>query len=226
MVFAAYQLKRKLPSDPQYFYENWHTPEEFGAIRANHIKRAANFTKENIKLVKTTGIKGQRRKNPITGKLFKYGDLSEDGSKVFSSYNDNLILKNGCSRELWYGLDAFEKNKESQLLYYQNNFFKIALARAKKRTKGKDVLFNITAAYLESIFPGDNRCPVFGVEFERGGEGDERNNSPSLDRIVPELGYVEGNVVWISNRANILKRDATWEELQRVAEWLKSVTPE
>jgi hypothetical protein len=59
-----------------------------------------------------------------------------------------------------------------------------------------------------------------------GGEGDDRNNSPSLDRIVPELGYVEGNVVWISNRANILKRDATWEELQRVAEWLKSVTPE
>jgi len=32
--------------------------------------------------------------------------------------------------------------------------------------------------------------------------------------------------VWISNRANILKRDATWEELQRVAEWLRSVTPE
>jgi hypothetical protein len=59
-----------------------------------------------------------------------------------------------------------------------------------------------------------------------GGEGDDRNNSPSLDRIVPELGYVEGNVVWISNRANILKRDATWEELQRVAEWLKSVAPE
>jgi hypothetical protein len=59
-----------------------------------------------------------------------------------------------------------------------------------------------------------------------GGEGDDRNNSPSLDRVVPELGYVEGNVVWISNRANILKRDAAWEELQRVAEWLKSVTPE
>ena len=62
----------------------------------------------------------------------------------------------------------------------------------------------------------------------RGGGSDEnsRNDSPSLDRLAPELGYIEENVVWISNRANILKRDATWEELQRVAEWLKSMTPE
>ena len=218
MVFRSYQLKSRLPSDTQYFYENWYSPEAFKA-------KTESANERTKKLTKATGIKGLRRKNPITGKLFKYGDLSEDGSKVFSAYNDHYRLNDGYSRELWYGLEAFEKVKEAQRIYYQKNFFIVALARAKRRTRGKDVLFNITAPYLESIFPKDNLCPVFGVELERGGEGDERDNSPSLDRIIPKLGYVEGNVVWISNRANILKRDATWEELQKVASWLKSIVP-
>ena len=46
--------------------------------------------------------------------------------------------------------------------------------------------------------------------------------SCEVDRIVPELGYVEGNVVWLSHRANRIKDDATLEELERIVEWLKS----
>lgn len=47
----------------------------------------------------------------------------------------------------------------------------------------------------------------------RGG----KNNSPSLDRIRNELGYVRGNVIVISNRANRLKSDASIEELRDIA---------
>ncbi|WP_145960516.1 hypothetical protein [Novosphingobium meiothermophilum] len=42
-------------------------------------------------------------------------------------------------------------------------------------------------------------------------------NSPSLDRIEPELGYVPGNTIVISNRANRLKSDATIDELRAIA---------
>ena len=41
-------------------------------------------------------------------------------------------------------------------------------------------------------------------------------DSPSLDRIVPELGYVKGNIRVISNRANHLKSDATLEEHRKI----------
>lgn len=44
-------------------------------------------------------------------------------------------------------------------------------------------------------------------------------NSPSLDKIVPELGYVKGNIVVVSLRANQIKSDATIEELQAVAKF-------
>jgi hypothetical protein len=47
-----------------------------------------------------------------------------------------------------------------------------------------------------------------------------------LDRIIPELGYVKHNVVFISNRANSIKNDATERELYDVADWLHERTKE
>jgi hypothetical protein len=43
-------------------------------------------------------------------------------------------------------------------------------------------------------------------------------NSPSLDRIRPERGYVPGNVRVLSDRANRLKSNLTYEELVQLSE--------
>ena len=43
----------------------------------------------------------------------------------------------------------------------------------------------------------------------------------SLDCIIPELGYVPGNVAVISRRANTIKNDATIEELELVLAYMK-----
>ena len=61
-------------------------------------------------------------------------------------------------------------------------------------------------------------CPVLGIKLvvNRGGRKGYHPDSPSLDRIVPELGYVPGNVRVISARANLLKNDATVSELEAV----------
>lgn len=44
----------------------------------------------------------------------------------------------------------------------------------------------------------------------------DRDYSPSLDRIDNRLGYVKGNVIVVSHRANAIKRDATLDELRRI----------
>ena len=49
------------------------------------------------------------------------------------------------------------------------------------------------------------------------------DDSPSLDRIVPELGYVTSNVRVISWRANAIKRNACADEIEAVALWLRSL---
>ena len=49
-----------------------------------------------------------------------------------------------------------------------------------------------------------------------------QDNSPTLDRIVPELGYVPGNVAVISWKANRLKGNNTDPELfEKVAKYIR-----
>jgi hypothetical protein len=68
-------------------------------------------------------------------------------------------------------------------------------------------------------------CPALGIKLEwnTGRRASANRTSPSLDRVKPELGYVKGNVVVVSNRANHLRNNATAEELRRVAEYAARV---
>ena len=67
-------------------------------------------------------------------------------------------------------------------------------------------------------------CPVFGFLLSTNPIR-RRDNSPSLDRIIPELGYVRGNVMVISLLANMIKSSGTPEQIQAVATWLREVYP-
>lgn len=70
-----------------------------------------------------------------------------------------------------------------------------------------------------------SHCPIFGTKFEIGsGSAMQSDVSPTLDRVIPELGYVRGNLAIISWRANRLKSDANAEELRRIAEWLDAIS--
>ena len=61
-------------------------------------------------------------------------------------------------------------------------------------------------------------CPVLGVELKSGNP----DTRPELDRIVPERGYVKGNVCVISGRANRIKWNATLDELEAVAAYVRA----
>jgi hypothetical protein len=87
----------------------------------------------------------------------------------------------------------------------------------KSESKSKGIPFDLTEEYLKSIWT--DTCPIFGRKFIRH----EKTNdySPALDRLVPSKGYVKGNVVYISARANRIKYDASIAELERIVSWLK-----
>lgn len=63
-------------------------------------------------------------------------------------------------------------------------------------------------------------CPVLGIRLAVLG-GQPTDASPSLDRVVPDRGYVRGNVAVISFRANAIKTNATLDELERVTAWVR-----
>ncbi|NBY58578.1 MAG: hypothetical protein EBQ52_00100 [Synechococcaceae bacterium LLD_019] len=51
------------------------------------------------------------------------------------------------------------------------------------------------------------------------GRGRRQPDSPSLDKFIPEKGYVKGNIQVVSWRANWLKNNGTVEEWIRIAKW-------
>lgn len=54
---------------------------------------------------------------------------------------------------------------------------------------------------------------------------DKKNTdfAPSLDRIVPEKGYVEGNVIVVCNIVNRVKSDSTIKILEKVFKFYKKL---
>ena len=73
---------------------------------------------------------------------------------------------------------------------------------------------------VQDILPIPTTCPVLGLPMSLSG-GRREPYIASLDRVIPELGYVPGNTEVISNRANKLKSDATIEELELVLAYMK-----
>jgi len=76
---------------------------------------------------------------------------------------------------------------------------------------------NEFALYVHSITP--KKCPVFGKKLTVG-KGKHHDMSPSVDKIVPEKGYVKGNLQVISYLANRMKNNATRKQLEQFAHWI------
>jgi len=113
-----------------------------------------------------------------------------------------------------------ERNKEYQARYRANNRFAIRMRAVRARSLEIGVPFEITTEYLESIWTGV--CPALGTPLDMDALKHSEGHA-QLDRIVPELGYVEGNVAWLSERANRIKDNATTSDLEGILEWLKSL---
>lgn len=89
---------------------------------------------------------------------------------------------------------------------------------AKRRANDINVPFDIIAADLTV----PTHCPILGIPLcFTHSQGGPKDDAPSLDRIVPSRGYVKGNVMVISQRANRIKNDASIEELEAVVNYLK-----
>lgn len=61
-------------------------------------------------------------------------------------------------------------------------------------------------------------CPVLGIKLETG-DRKQHFNAPSIDRIDNTKGYIKENIVVVSTRANLLKKDATIDELVMLAKF-------
>ena len=110
---------------------------------------------------------------------------------------------------------------ERKANWYQEKMSKMSIKerlelmvrRASHRAKLKKVNFDITWEDVEYV----ETCPILEIPLnwgETSNEGGRNIDTPSLDRINPELGYIKGNVKIISTLANMMKSSATKEQIQ------------
>lgn len=81
------------------------------------------------------------------------------------------------------------------------------------RAKAKKASIPFDLSFEDLVWP--SHCPILEVELTHSGKSSW--NSPSIDKVVPELGYVKGNVRVISNMANVMKHHASKEQLTMFA---------
>ncbi len=106
-----------------------------------------------------------------------------------------------------------ECNRLDKRRHATNNQATCMVIAARRRAKEAGIPFDITPE--DVVIP--TTCPILGIPLRRSSQSGGDDNSPSLDRIIPEKGYVRGNIVVMSKRANNAKNNLTGEELLKIA---------
>jgi len=100
--------------------------------------------------------------------------------------------------------------------YYTANPARPLFDGARRRARLANETCSLSVADI--IVP--THCPALGILLERGGA--RSHNSPTLDRLHPELGYIKNNIAVISDLANRIKADATSEQVLAVGRWMQA----
>jgi hypothetical protein len=111
--------------------------------------------------------------------------------------------------------EAHQTNLRSRQKHAVSN----CLVSAKARAKKAGIPFNITI----SDMPKDaDHCQKCGsVIICAIGNGSLAPTSRSIDRIIPSLGYVPGNVAWLCMKCNMEKQNLTASEHRSWADWIE-----
>jgi hypothetical protein len=132
----------------------------------------------------------------------------EEKARRFFSYNDrNLGAKSG------YRNTCKRCSRNAKAIEIRNRDWKyrsvdVIYMNAKSRAKKANIEFNICKSDI--VIP--EFCPVLGIRLFRESK-ETWFHAPSIDRIDNTKGYTKDNIMIMSRRANILKKDATFEEL-------------
>ena len=121
---------------------------------------------------------------------------------------DSLDKIKGETREV--------RNKRASL-WHKRNKNKSLCTVAKARAKSQGVPFTLTPEDI--VFP--ESCPVLGIPLFFT-DNRRTDNTPTLDRVIPDKGYIPENVRVISWRANKLKSNGTLEELEKIVNYIKN----
>ena len=92
-------------------------------------------------------------------------------------------------------------------------------ATCKSRAKAKGIPFDLKVEDI--VIP--EFCPLLGIKLNTKPDKVNRWSSPSIDRLIPTKGYIKGNILVCSMRANTIKNNASLDELMTLTDNLHRI---
>lgn len=87
-----------------------------------------------------------------------------------------------------------------------------------KKCKNTGVPIDLTLTIDDYIALYTESCHICGKKYDLT----NHDLKPTIDKLIPSLGYVRGNINVICTRCNRIKYNASPEELYAIADWIKS----
>lgn len=136
--------------------------------------------------------------------------------KPLNEYGRDRSRPDGISERCKKCRNKYNKNAEEAKIWFNTHIENHMLAMAKQRSRKHGVPCDLTLADIKI----PESCPLLGITLFRGSRM-SNNNAASLDRIDPTKGYTKDNVWIISKRANLIKNNASLDELLAIAQNLR-----
>ena len=126
----------------------------------------------------------------------------------------------GCHRRNCPTCIAVLSSRREIRIYLQKSRSLRGCARTRALRYGLPFALGLEEVAL--LMADTQRCPCCdrAINYQHRGTG-FAHESPSIDRVIPSLGYVIGNIAIICMRCNLVKGDASAGELRDVANWLE-----
>jgi hypothetical protein len=177
-----------------------------------------------------------KRKNPDKIKLNKCRYYQNNKEKILSKqklhYSKNSDKRTNYNRtyykrnaEQWRCYATQYRAENKTLInakirnYYTQNPAHLLVTLAKQRAKRMGLPFELTLEYVKQLIP--EVCPITLLPFERG-KKKPVPQSMTLDKIIPALGYIPGNVMVVSRLANTIKQNCIDPEVfDRLADYIE-----
>lgn len=132
--------------------------------------------------------------------------VSDRGKKWYRENPDKVKLKKERDRVTNKKLNDFLRKNNPSLLIWK---------RIKKKAHSRGLEFSIQAKDIKI----PKKCPILDLELKMN-KLKPKANSPSLDRIDNNKGYIKGNVKVISRHANFLKSNMTKKQIKKLYEYM------
>jgi hypothetical protein len=140
-------------------------------------------------------VRDKATRNTV-GFFTMFSKTCKNCGKAFEGTRHQFYCEKSCSKEANYAKFMLDPEFRIRKL----------TSMAKHRAKQSGVPFDIDSEYMMTLWnDNDGKCAITKIplDLDKSDKGKVNPYAPSFDRIIPELGYVKGNVRIVCYQLNI-----------------------